>query len=484
MNELGALAQPGTVLLGKYQIERVIGIGGMGAVVAAHHLQLDEHVAIKFLLPSMLSSEEVVQRFLREARAAIKIRSEHCVRVHDVGTLENGAPYMVMEFLQGQDLEGMIAQRGAMPIPETIDLVLQAGEALAEAHAIGIVHRDLKPANLFVTRRADGTPSLKVLDFGISKKTEAAGAAASVTKTQAVLGSPRYMSPEQMKSTKDVDARADIWALGTVLYEALSGKPTFDAETMTALCAQILQEPARPLAPVRHDLPPALDAAILVSLEKERDRRYPTMAHFAAAIAPFGTHAATASAERIARVLGVAPGAMAAPRPPSPSMPGPMPQQAAFGATTDARSPMTTSSPAVTKSGSGLAIVGVVLGILGVIVVIVGIVFLVRRGGSPSAAGPVPSASAAAMTATPTTTTTATPNPTANAATTATPNDTASAPASALAATAGSARAGATSTARGATVPTRPSATSTASQKPPTPPKPPDSDPFGNDRKG
>jgi serine/threonine-protein kinase len=299
-----AQPQPGDVILGKYRVERVIGLGGMGAVVSARHLQLEERVAIKFLLPEMLSKEEVVQRFLREAKAAIRIRSEHCVRVLDVGTLESGAPYMVMEYLEGQDLAAIGDEHRQLPIPDVIDWVLQAGEALAEAHMLGIVHRDLKPANLFLTRRADGTASVKVLDFGISKQA-ASGADAGVTKTQAILGSPRYMSPEQMRSTKDVDARADVWALGAVVHELVSGHPPFDAETMTALCAAILQDPPRSMRASRPDAPPQLEAAVRVALEKDRDRRFSNVAQFAAALAPFGSPTSRASAERIARVLGV-----------------------------------------------------------------------------------------------------------------------------------------------------------------------------------
>jgi len=299
-----AQPQPGDVILGKYRIERVIGLGGMGAVVAARHLQLEERVAIKFLLPEMLRNEEVVQRFLREAKAAIRIRSEHCVRVLDVGTLENGAPYMVMEYLEGQDLAAIAEAHTQLPIPDVIDWVLQASEALAEAHALGIVHRDLKPANLFLTRRADGTASVKVLDFGISKQATS-GVDAGVTKTQAVLGSPRYMSPEQMRSTKDVDARADVWALGAVVHELISGHPPFDAETMTALCAAILQDPPRSMRATRPDAPPQLEAAVRGALEKDRDRRFPNVAQLAAALAPFGSPTSRASAERIARVLGV-----------------------------------------------------------------------------------------------------------------------------------------------------------------------------------
>ncbi len=305
---LGVNVQPGSVLLGKYRVDKVIGVGGMGAVVGAQHLQLDERVAIKFLLPEMVKHDEVVQRFLREARAAIKIRSEHCVRVFDVGRLENNAPYMVMEFLEGQDL-GAFGSR-QLPIHDVVDWVLQASEALAEAHTIGIVHRDLKPANLFLTRRADGTPCVKVLDFGISKQATSGGDV-GVTKTQAVLGSPRYMSPEQMRSTKDVDARADIWALGAVIYELIAGAPPFDGETVTALFAAILQDEPKPLSAWRSDISPALEAAVRGCLEKDRARRYASIAHFAAALAPFGSPSARASAERITRVLGM--------RAPSPS---------------------------------------------------------------------------------------------------------------------------------------------------------------------
>ncbi len=303
-NPLLGQPQPGDVILGKYRVERVIGLGGMGAVVSARHLQLEERVAIKFLLPAMLSNEEVVQRFLREAKAAIRIRSEHCVRVLDVGTLETGAPYMVMEYLEGQDLAAVVETNARLPIADVIDWVLQASEALAEAHALGIVHRDLKPANLFLTRRADGTPSVKVLDFGISKQATS-GIDAGVTKTQAVLGSPRYMSPEQMRSTKDVDARADVWALGAVIHELVSGHPPFDADTMTALCAAILQDPPRSMLATRPDTPPQLEAVVRGALEKDRNRRFANVAQLAAALAPFGSPSSRASAERIARVLGV-----------------------------------------------------------------------------------------------------------------------------------------------------------------------------------
>src|SRR4051812_25861934 len=183
----------GDILAGKYEVERILGAGGMGVVVAAKHLQLGERVAIKFLLPSSLAREEVVSRFLREGRAAARLRSEHAARVFDVGTLEGGVPYLVMEYLDGKDLGVIFRSQGKMPIETAIEYVLQACEALAEAHSLGIVHRDLKPANLFLTTRPDGSPQIKVIDFGISKMVEE-GTDGDVTATAVMMGSPLYMS--------------------------------------------------------------------------------------------------------------------------------------------------------------------------------------------------------------------------------------------------------------------------------------------------
>jgi len=297
----------GQILAGKFRIERVLGQGGMGVVVAATHLQLDQRVALKFLLPEALSNPEAVERFAREARAAVRIKSEHVARVSDVGTLESGSPYMVMEYLEGQDLAGWVRASGAMPVPEAIEFLLQACEAIGEAHALGIVHRDLKPANLFVTRRADGSPCIKVLDFGISKLTVPGGGPdLGMTKTSSVMGSPLYMSPEQMSSTRNVDMRTDIWALGVILYEILTGHVPFEAETMPQLCGMILQDPPRPLRELRPDVPEGVSLVILRCLEKQRDRRFGNVGELAAALAPLGSPSARRSAERIARVLSAA----------------------------------------------------------------------------------------------------------------------------------------------------------------------------------
>jgi serine/threonine protein kinase len=295
----------GDILAGKFRIERVLGIGGMGVVVSALHLHLDERVAIKFLLPEALANPEAVARFGREARAAVKIRSEHVARVIDVGTLETGAPYMVMEFLRGRDLAALIRESAALPVAKAVEYVLQACEALAEAHALGIVHRDLKPANLFLTARADGSPCVKVLDFGISKVTfgSASGGDAAMTRTQAIMGSPLYMSPEQMASARDVDPRSDIWAVGTVLYELLTGSVPFVAETMPQLCTLILHAEPPPMRSLRADLPAALEAVVQRCLRKDRRERYANVAALAADLAQFAPDAGPRSAERISRVL-------------------------------------------------------------------------------------------------------------------------------------------------------------------------------------
>jgi serine/threonine-protein kinase len=293
------------MLADKYRVERVLGRGGMGVVVAATHVELDQRVALKFLLPEAMESMEVVERFAREARAAVKIESEHVARVIDVGKLENGLPYMVMEYLNGRDLAAELDDHGKLTIENTLDYVLQACEAIAQAHALGIIHRDLKPANLFVITRPDGTSSIKVLDFGISKVslTGSSPAEMSLTQTAAIMGSPTYMSPEQMRASRDVDPRADIWALGVIMYELLTGQPPFVGATMPELCAAILKEPPESVRGVRPDVPVELDAAILRCLEKNPAKRFANVAELASALVDHAPKRSRISAERSARVL-------------------------------------------------------------------------------------------------------------------------------------------------------------------------------------
>lgn len=298
----------GQILAGKYRVERVLGAGGMGIVVAAHHIGLDEKVAIKFLLPEMLSNAEAVRRFSREARNAVKIKGEHMARVFDVGTLETGAPYMVMEFLEGGDLHHWLQERGPLPIEEAVDFVLQTCEVIAEAHSLGIIHRDLKPANLFCVRRADGRLSVKVLDFGISKVTRLGGSLPNLgmTSTGALMGSPFYMSPEQMESSNTVDARTDIWALGVIIQELVTGKVPFPGDTLLEVARKVAGRPAPPLCAFRPDAPEGLQAVVSQCLEKDWERRYRNVAELAMALLPFGPKRAKASVERISDIIHTA----------------------------------------------------------------------------------------------------------------------------------------------------------------------------------
>jgi serine/threonine protein kinase len=287
MAQMADGVQAGDVLAGKYRVERVLGAGAMGVVVQAHHLGLEKKVAIKFLLPDMAGNEEAVARFAREARAASRITNEHVTHVLDVGTLETGAPYMVMEFLDGTDLHKWVRERGPLSVEEAVDFVVQACEAIAEAHEMGIVHRDLKPANLFCVRRGDGRPFIKVLDFGISKMTAVGGSGSSMsmTRTASLMGTPLYMAPEQMASSRDVDARADIWSLGVILFELLVGRVPFHGDALPEVCLKVTTEPTPPVRTLRPDVPEALEAAIFKCMEKDRNRRFGTVAEFHAAIA-------------------------------------------------------------------------------------------------------------------------------------------------------------------------------------------------------
>ncbi len=307
--ESSAGVRPGDVLAGKYRIEQVLGVGGMGVVVAATHLQLDTKVALKFLLPAMLRNKDVVNRFAREARAAVRIQSEHVARVLDVGTLESGAPYMVMEFLEGEDLAAWLMRQGPLPVELTVDFVLQACVAVANAHSLGIVHRDLKPANLFCLRGSDRQFLIKVLDFGISKITNlsASDSGGSMTHTTAVMGSPYYMSPEQMQSAKEVDARTDIWALGVILYELLCGSTPFVGESFAEIAIKVATTPFAPVRSLRTDVPPGLEAVIFRCLEKKKTERFGNVADLAVALGEFAPARSRPSIDKIVGILQTGP---------------------------------------------------------------------------------------------------------------------------------------------------------------------------------
>ncbi len=302
------LAEPpvrvGDLVGGRFRIDRLLGSGSMGYVVAAWHLELDQPVALKLLNADVFEQGEAAARFRREVRAAARIKSEHVCRVIDVGALDGGAPYMVMELLDGNNLEEELQRRGTMPVGEAVLYMLEAMEALAEAHASGIVHRDLKPANLFIARRADRSRLLKVLDFGISKSMiDSHGPGdMSLTKTGVIIGSPLYMSPEQMRSTKDADTLSDVWALGAILFQLVTGRPPYEGETIPELCAKLFTEDAPPPSTVRLGLPPALDVVLHRALAREPTRRFQTVAEFGAALLEFAP-AGRVHVERARRVL-------------------------------------------------------------------------------------------------------------------------------------------------------------------------------------
>ena len=289
----------GDLLAGKYRVEGVLGMGGMGIVVSARHEELDQRVAIKFVRPEALGNRDAVERFLREARAAAKLKSEHAAKVLDVGRLESGAPYMVMELLEGRDLGQVLREHGPLPVEQAVDWIVQACEAVAEAHAAGIVHRDLKPQNLFLARSIGNTSRVKVLDFGVSKSIGTIGSGdGALTQTQALIGSPLYMSPEHMRSSRGVDARSDVWALGVVLFELLTGRRPFECATLTELCLMVVSDPPISLRHLRPDAPQGILEVVERCLQKDPADRFRNAAELALALEPFANATSQVAVQR------------------------------------------------------------------------------------------------------------------------------------------------------------------------------------------
>ncbi len=391
--------RPGQVLDGKFRVERILGEGAMGLVALATHLALEERVALKFLRPEARARPDIVRRFAREARAAARIKNDHVARVYDVGGSADDNPFIVMEFLEGSDLETVLLAR-TLPIAEAVEHVIQACEGLTAAHALGIVHRDIKPANLFVTEHG-GVPHVKVLDFGISKAGIGVGLDSvdltGDTTTQ-IMGSPHYMSPEQVRSTKDVDLRADIWSLGVVLFELLTATTPFDGTEVTAVIAQVLHEPHRKLRSLREDVPAELEAVVDRCLDKEPDARFQSAADLAAALLPFAPRRARDSVERASAISRRSSGRQdvvdsLAP----PQMPASGPHSASDGklgppsSANEAFEPTIPLAFAPSRPRSRLVPVGILA--VALLVVVVGVVFLRSRLASDErAAGAEPSA--------------------------------------------------------------------------------------------
>lgn len=293
-SEGAGVPEIGDLIADKYRVEGMVGRGGMGVVLAARHIHLHQAVAVKVLnlAPDDERREEWIARFFHEGRIAAGLQSEHIAQVYDLGLLQGSdIPYMVMELLDGADLAAMLGWQQHLSVEHAVECVRQAASAIALAHRQGIVHRDLKPSNLFVTKRRDGSGLIKVLDFGISKSLDEANSEGSLTSSRAVLGSPFYMSPEQIRDAKRVDHRTDIWSLGAILHELLSGSPPFEADTLPAACAAIVADEPPSIRKLRDDVPEMLERIVLRCLEKNPDDRYNFAGDLVVALQPYSAAA-------------------------------------------------------------------------------------------------------------------------------------------------------------------------------------------------
>lgn len=295
---------PGDVIAGKYRVDRILGQGGMGVVVSAMHIHLEERVAIKLMRPEGAGRTEAAERFMREARAAVKIKSQHVAKVLDVGVLPDSRPFMVMEYLEGRDLGEELDKNGRMSEATAVDYVLQACDALAEAHKRGIVHRDLKPSNLFLCKNQKPA-IIKLLDFGVSKFKDNSllpNTLPSLTAEAALLGTPYYMSPEQIRSAKDVDERADVWALGVILYELISGRVPFEGNSATAVLAAICGDKPKPLHEVCNTVSADVSEIVGACLAKNLEERMPNVRELVRALAAVAPDKASTIDERLAGI--------------------------------------------------------------------------------------------------------------------------------------------------------------------------------------
>lgn len=278
--------EPGQLIQGRYEIVRLVGSGGLGLVVAARHAGFDDFVALKFLRPEYVANTQLVNRFSVEARASFRLRSEHVVRVMDVD-LSEGTPFIAMELLDGADLRRVLQDQGQLEVEHAAACALQVCEALSAAHAIGIIHRDIKPENLFLSGALSGDDvgHLKVLDFGLSK-VALVGPDADQLSTHTAVGTPPYMSPEQVRGMP-LDERSDLWSLGCVLYELLTGVAVFDRESLMPSCAAVLELEPQPPSELRPAIPAGLSDVVLRCLRKAPEERFRDAAELAEALVPF-----------------------------------------------------------------------------------------------------------------------------------------------------------------------------------------------------
>ena len=293
----------GTLIGDKYRVERVLGAGATGIVLAARHAKLDELVAVKCIRAATPWSSDVLARFAREAKTCARLRSEHIAKVIDVGVSPAVGPFMVMEYLEGEDLATVLRRRGPLPVSRAVDYAMQVCEALSVAHVADVTHRDLKPANLFLTRQGDWE-IIKVLDFGISQAhPRAFGGELWVEEPQSVMGAPLYLSPEQLRSPREADHRSDLWSLGVVLFELLTGHPAFTGDTMAQAGARVLSAAAPRLDDHCGAASPGLSEVIERCLAKEPAQRFQSAAELANALLRFAPARARLHAERATAVL-------------------------------------------------------------------------------------------------------------------------------------------------------------------------------------
>lgn len=283
----GTRLKIGDVFDGKYRIERLLGVGGMGIVLEAANVTTRDRVALKLMQPQCLENPITVARFEREAKAIAKLRSDHVTRVVEVGRVAESGPYIALEFLDGSNLEELIERDGPLPCDLAASYLLQACDAIAEAHSLKIIHRDLKPDNLFLTKRGDGSPLVKVLDFGISKMEAEGELDLTLAKSKsAMMGSPLYAAPEQLRNST-VDERADIWSLGAILFLLVTGRTPFDGATFAQLSSKVLRDPPRNARRLRPDIPDGLVSVIKRCLQKDPADRFQRVSQLSEALEPF-----------------------------------------------------------------------------------------------------------------------------------------------------------------------------------------------------
>ncbi len=302
-SEADSIPKVGDLIGGKFRVTEALGQGGMGVVFAGEHLDLRQDVAIKVLRPSLAKEPDALARFLREARAAASIKSRHAVRIYDVGTTDDGVPFMIMERLHGVGVDSLLEREGALPVEWAVQIIVEAADAIAEANGLGIIHRDVKPSNLFLAKDSAGGPLIKVLDFGISKRVtvDDGRESASLTAPQTLLGSPQYMSPEQLRDPRSVDERSDVWGLGVTLYELLTGRVPFECDSIPELCALIFNSTPARADRLQPSVPRALADVIEACLTKRPEDRVPSVAALVGKLVPFCRGEGLTAAEQLAQ---------------------------------------------------------------------------------------------------------------------------------------------------------------------------------------